>query len=418
MKRTLLAIALLLTTAPALAQEPARTLDEKTTRSLVARYKSAKKWGLRAIVLSALGKRWHPAGAGIVNDALSAKDRRLRAFALEALRRCDDKRLKQVASQPIIEWLVTQGLADRNRFFRSRVQQLLARIAPFVDAQDARSIKAWWKQVGAAYKPDRPPIVKPPAASKKDPQRGSVAVNYRTQQLKYVTRAVALSTLGLDVVLCIDSTGSMQATINATRAAIAQIITIMQGISPTFRLGLVHYKAEAVFKGGAQMLSKLTGRVDEVGRALGRLRASGGGERPESVEKGLLVSLDKSMGWRRDSIKAVILIGDAPCYQSKLAELLNMAGQAHRGPWKGWADTRTPFVISTICAGSAQDTARVFKEIARRGGGAYQRVSARSRANAAIVKHLLAVSFGPQWRGQLDLFFEIYQTYRKQGAFR
>ena len=50
----------------------------------------------------------------------------------------------------------------------------------------------------------------------------------------------------------------------------------------------------------------------------------------------------------RDWVAGVI--GDAPCYKNKLAELLNMAGQAHRGPWKGWADTSTPFVISTICA--------------------------------------------------------------------
>ncbi len=392
------------------------TLDEQTTRAMVGHYKAAQSWGLKAIVLTALGQDWHPLGSEIVGDALASQQPRLRVFAVEALQRCRASHLKLVATRRIVGQLVTHGLVDKTGYYKSRVLGLLKRIAPFVDSRDEASLVRWWKQVGQTYQAQR--RAQPEKPEEKPRKGGSVEVAYRKQQVRYVTRARMLARVGLDVVICIDSTGSMQPIIDATRTAVGEIISILRGISPTFKLGLVHYKDEAVFENGAQTLLKLTPELSKVRIVLGRLRASGGGGRPESIEKGLWYALDKSIGWRRDSIKSVIVIGDAPCYQNKLTELLNMAGQAHRGPWKTWTDTTTPFVISTICAGNAADTKHVFQEVARRGGGVFQQVARGKRRDDTIVKHMFSVTFGSRWTAQLDLFLAIYRTYRKQGAFR
>ena len=183
-------------------------------------------------------------------------------------------------------------------------------------------------------------------------------------------------------------------------------------LAPDFKLGLVHYKELGEISDGAQVLSKLSSKTDKVRKRLERLVASGGGDIPERVEKGLLLALDpKEMGWRRETNKLIVVIGDAPPHPDALGEAVFLAGEAYRRPFGGKAGkvkaTRAgrsstavtrPFVTACIGTGPTgvpYETRDTFQAIASAGGGAYAELTNKSeRPGEAIVARILALSFG------------------------
>ena len=53
---------------------------------------------------------------------------------------------------------------------------------------------------------------------------------------------------GLDVVICLDSTGSMGDVIDAAKASIADIVRRMRDLAPRVRVGLITYDDSAYLK--------------------------------------------------------------------------------------------------------------------------------------------------------------------------
>jgi hypothetical protein len=398
-------------------------LTEGLTRSLAVRYGRARHWALRGFVLLALGERWHPLGAELVLEGLRSKERRLRVYALECLDRTNADALRRVASAELIDELVAHQIKESDPTYRTRVQRVLTRLFPGAEARKPDEWRSVWRARKDSYV--RPPWIPPP------PPKG----DGRTSAMAGVERAFDLHEAGLDLVICLDTTGSMQPTIDATRASIDDLVLLLSAIAPKFRIGLVEYKDYVDLPAGAQVLEPLTARPARVEKRLRRLVAAGGGDYPEAVAAGLSVALGEDVGWERSTNKLLLVIGDAPPKETRRA--LDLARNAHERPFGvdpsdlsvGRGRTRSivrPFVIATVGVGSGavpRPTEKAFMRLAQAGGGAYAKLLTRPSAvngeplpaSEAIARHVLTLAFGAQWQGQVEAFVEVYMQYHHSG---
>lgn len=417
-----LATALLLSLCPAPDDDG---LDKLSTTAMVELYKNTKHWALKSIALLGLGKKWHPVGAEMILEAFKDKDRRVQAYAMEALSLTDPETLKCVLSKELVENLVTKQMAVNHVMYRERVLKVLGTIAPS-DAKTASQMSSWWNKAKKDYAPAE---WKPGGSSPGEKSGGTVAE-------KFVRRAFEMSEVGIEVVFCLDTTGSMQVVIDAVRDALKDIFVIIQGVSPKFKLGLVHYKDFDDWKEGAKVLVPLTNNVDEMIKKLSRTPADGGGDLPERVEKGLEVALDqKQMGWVKESHKAIVVIGDAPCHNDAYAKAIELVKGAKDKPFGenppdvatgGGGETKKvtrPFITSAIATGAdaLNPTAEQhFKGIADAGGGMYGTLvtsKADKDATEKVVTQILQMSFGKEWEKEVNAFISVFLEYRKKGFF-
>ena len=127
-----------------------------------------------------------------------------------------------------------------------------------------------------------------------------------TQFRKYVQ---SLRERGYEVVVVIDSTGSMGGVLSETRKEIDRILMTLGTLIPTFRLGVVTYRDhnEDYLTRGAP----LTNQWYKAVAFLDEIVAGGGGDAPEAVLDGLRHAI-KDMPWSAGSKRVVILVGDAP----------------------------------------------------------------------------------------------------------
>lgn len=431
--RTLLFLAAFsLTLSAQDAPGTAEGLDESETRGLVAQYQKTDQWTLKAIVLSALGRHWHPAAADIVLDALNSKDARLRAFALETLRRSDPETLGAAARADLVDNLVRKQLRVEHPFYRARVLEVLKLVAPDADASTVADWSRWWskdRESGWTTKSWTPP------------KRAEIEGESRsTRATSFVERAFDLNLAGIEAAICIDATGSMQPTIDAAREAVGDMMAVLRGIAPKFRLGIVWYRDFGDCKDGADILLPLSPQLEAVRAKFRNLTASGGGDAPERVEKGLEFALNPAMGWQPTAHKVILVVGDAPPHPPDVSKAVELARKAHEGiaPKDGKAgDVATGgkkeppkprgFLISTMGVGKGQvatRTAETFRQIAKAGGGTYGELLANDAKSGdpiesagRIIAHVLGASFGEAWATSTDDFVKTYLEYRRQRVF-
>ncbi|MHC4667745.1 MAG: vWA domain-containing protein [Planctomycetota bacterium] len=396
--------------------EPAR--DRATTESLVRYYRGTKHWALRGLVLLSFGSHWHPVGREAVLDALRSRNLLLRACAVETLLRTERRPLRAILSEQLVGELIRGQLAVPNDRYRQHVMRLLDHAFPEVGVRTRSEWNRWWFWIRGSF---IVPRWRPPALRER---------SGRTVALPFIRRAFDLYQAGLDLVICIDSTGSMQPTIDLARDAIHRIVASLRTVAPKLRVGLVHYRDLPDMPGGAQVLVTLTSNSKVMRDALARLQAMGGGDRPERVEKGLELALGRAMGWKRSTNKVVLLVGDSPPHPEALGPAKELARRAYTRPFGKPArppapenpsgrktTTRArPFVTSAISVGPW--TEKEFRAIAEAGGGAWAMLPVdgdpdRTEASDQIVSHILTLAYGSRWARQLDAFVKILCTYRE-----
>ena len=393
-------------------------LAEAEVRGLSARYDRTDRWALQALILTSLGREWHPCGKAMLVDALGQDDLRLKAFAVEALRRTNPGQLRALADTELMDLLIRKEAKSKHGLYTRRVLDLLKMMAPRSEARTDAEWNRWWSRRRAEWKVGDWTFEEPPRTTEP-----------RTQSI--VQRAFDLRRNGLDLVFCLDSTGSMQPTIDAVRDALDGVVLLLQSIAPEFRVGLVHYRDLGDLSEGAKVLVALTPQVTRLRGRLEKMRAEGGGDTPERVEKGLELALDRrKMGWKLQTEKLVIVIGDAPPHHSTIELCVKLARSARENPFADGGD-RTgageprPFVISTIGVGThhvARSTCRSFESIARAGGGAYVElltIGTESTPDPSheVLHHILELTFGPRWSDQLETFLRTFREYRDEEVF-
>ena len=404
-------------------------LTEPQTLSLAARYREAQHWSMKGIVLLAFGERWHPAGTETIVAALNDKDPHLRAYALAELAATAPDHLPCIASKELIEALIDKVLKEKIDAVEAKGQSLLAKLFPDAGCESRKQWERYWREHEETWV--QAPWVGP------EPERDP---NNRQTTAGLMARAMDLYEAGLDVAIVIDSTGSMQVTIDAAREAVGDIIAILSGVAPKFRLGLVHYQDFGdMGKIPAKILDPLSNKPEKVEKSLGRLVAGGGGDIPERVEFGLKGALSEEMEWARSTNKLLVLIGDAPPHAEARDEAVRLAKDAREKPFgvdptdiapierdgRSRANSVVrPFITAAIAVGETQveaGTKKAFQEIAQAGGGAYvdlvTKTSSASDASRAIARHIMRLSFGQQFAAQTEAFVDVYFDFRDCGYF-
>ncbi|MDR1506263.1 MAG: VWA domain-containing protein [Treponema sp.] len=111
----------------------------------------------------------------------------------------------------------------------------------------------------------------------------------------------------LDLVLCLDTTGSMKDDIDAVRSSLIPMLKDMLPAFSSFRIGMVLYKDY-----NDEYLTRriaFTGDFSRFQTALNGIRVRGGRDIPEAVYEALYAGT--SFPWEAES-RLIILIGDAP----------------------------------------------------------------------------------------------------------
>lgn len=467
--RSVLALVVALSYQPGLdAQEaekesspPPLALGKAATEALKARYQTSEHWVQKTVILLSLNHYWHPVGSDIIFAAVRDKDVRLRAFGIEALLRSEDGSLPNVVSPELLEELISKQLNQRNSHYRERLLEALARIAPKAGAKTKSEWRKWWRGAKENWQP-----------GKWQPKEKAAGNNGRTV-VGVAERAFDLYSSGLELVICIDSTGSMQPTINAVADALGQMVDILGGISPKFRLGVVHYKDWDDFgRLGAKVIVPLVKNVAAARKRLVKLRANGGGDLPEAVVGGLEMALGPKMKWNTEANRIVILIGDAPPHAADASKCVDLARAAHEDPQslskrpttgaRSKAKPR-PFITSAIGVflklgpgfendagyddfmNSQKRMKQDFADIAKAGGGVFvklefnirkgrpsraERKEAKAKKKAKggntraatatqnIVEHILVLSFGSRFAREMRAFVRIFYAYKGAGLFK
>ncbi|MFM7297654.1 MAG: vWA domain-containing protein [Planctomycetota bacterium] len=403
--------------------EPPKPLDRTLTEAVARTWSTAEHWALQAIVLLSLGNDFHPAGAVPLAASLRAEDVRLRPYAVEVLRGMEPTKLACVATPELIDALVEVVYKEKNELLGSRAAEVLARVFADGPGLERKAWKRFWQERRETYVPA--PWQPPP----------SEASDGRSTAGAFVERAFDLRDAGLDVAIVIDSTGSMQAAIDIARDAIYDVVSLLSGVAPKLRLGVVHYKDVTDFSDGAQLLVPMTKKQEVVRESLAKLVANGGGDLPENVDKGLEVALGKEMDWNKEANRLILVIGDAPPHPASMGAVLQLVKDAHdkpfvRGskPLSGKREPLKPFITSTIA--TSQACKAEFEQIAKAGGGASVYMEVRNgggratndvdpaQAARSVVEHVLLLSFGAQHRPQLQRFARVFFEYRDAGLFK
>ncbi|MDR3138637.1 MAG: VWA domain-containing protein [Treponema sp.] len=140
--------------------------------------------------------------------------------------------------------------------------------------------------------------------------RGDLVYSTGPNDLVRKIRAVLDKEKGktLDLVICLDTTSSMQDDINSVRRALIPMLRELIGSFASFRIGMVLYKD--YFDEYLNQVVPFTADFEVFQRTLNAIRVNGGRDIPEAVYEALYEAALK-FPWEAES-KLVVLIGDAP----------------------------------------------------------------------------------------------------------
>ena len=218
----------------------------------------------------------------------------------------------------------------------------------------------------------------------------------------------------------IDATGSMQFVIDDLKKRLDDLVGTMQRLVPNARIGAVAFRDRADDKIATAprrsedflvKWSDLTFKGSKVKAFLNGLVAEGGGDWEEAVKDGFQAAMNQ-LKWRPDAKKVIILVGSSPPHEKDLPALRQLVAewQARGGVvsaidvsqrlheqherklhrWLYGEELKKPTPMPDFYRQVQQS----YDDLSRRGGG----VAVALSQDQALVKHLLILTFGPQWQ--------------------
>lgn len=173
----------------------------------------------------------------------------------------------------------------------------------------------------------------------------------------------------VEVVFVLDSTGSMSGLIEGAKQKIWAIANeiILQKPEPDVKMGLLTYRDK-----GDEYVTKMFDLTDDIDAIYGHLqtiKASGGGDTPESVNQALHEAVHK-MAWSpvdKEVYRVVFLVGDAPPHMDyqddvKYPETCKFAAE-------------NGIIINTVQCGGITSCTPIWQEIALKSEGNFVQLS-------------------------------------------
>lgn len=168
----------------------------------------------------------------------------------------------------------------------------------------------------------------------------------------------------VEVVFCLDTTGSMGGLIKGAKEKIWSISNqILSGTpTPELKIGLVGYRDRT--DAYITKITQLTDDLDAIHAELKKFQAAGGGDGPESVNQALDDAVNK-IKWSEDAetLKIVFLVGDAPPHMDYKDDV--------KYPVTCQNAVKKNIIINTVQCGRNAGATKVWQEISRKSEGSY-----------------------------------------------
>jgi hypothetical protein len=215
---------------------------------------------------------------------------------------------------------------------------------------------------------------------------------------------------GLDIVIAIDGTKSMDFVMADVKARMTQLAVRIRHLVPIARVGVVVFGG----KGEPVDIQPLTLSTVKLQTFLGSIQAKGGGEWEENTYGAVQTAIAK-MDWKPYARKVIILIGDSPPEKTDFAPLaallhdfrhnngtlsvVDVIEEEHvRFEREFWMKEHGgyPTEISPLPQ-FARQAQLAYKKLALEGGGSIQRLS----HDANIDQQVLILVFGDRWQDEV-----------------
>jgi len=168
----------------------------------------------------------------------------------------------------------------------------------------------------------------------------------------------------VEVVFCLDTTGSMGGLIDGAKAKIWAICNQIAGGRPTpdLKVGLVAYRDKGDIY--ITQVHDLTDDLDKVHGELKKFTADGGGDTPEHVNQALYDAVNK-IKWSTDNrtLRIIFLVGDAPPHMDYTDDV-KYPVTCKKAVEKG-------IIINTIQCGTDAECTKYWRDIAVKSEGSY-----------------------------------------------
>jgi Mg-chelatase subunit ChlD len=172
----------------------------------------------------------------------------------------------------------------------------------------------------------------------------------------------------IEVVFCLDTTGSMGGLIEGAKQKIWSISNQIAGGKPTpeLKIGLVAYRDKT--DAYVTKVIELTDDLDAIHGKLREFQAQGGGDAPESVNQALEEAVNK-IKWSTDkkTLRIIFLVGDAPPhmdYKDDIKYPVTCKKACEKG-----------IIINSIQCGGDGECQKHWKEICKLAEGSYAQIA-------------------------------------------
>lgn len=178
--------------------------------------------------------------------------------------------------------------------------------------------------------------------------------------LDEIQLAKKISSGNLDIVFCVDNTGSMEFEVDIVKSNIKHILDQIKTLSlfsGKLKVGVIAYRDYD----DSWLIKKqpLTDLLDPVYKTVNEMIASGGGDYPEAAAEGFFESV--RMEWRNDASKMIIWVADAPPHPDS----------AFRRMWEPQIENlrEMNIAVHSVLVRNSFETLNVMKTVSRRTGG-------------------------------------------------
>lgn len=212
-----------------------------------------------------------------------------------------------------------------------------------------------------------------------------------------------LGARGLDVVLVLDATDSMEPFIDGARERLHAIMDLVTELVPGTRFGMVAYKDYGDEYGlQAVRTFPLTDDALGVRQFMNQIVAGGGGDVPEPIHEALQAATDrKLMGWGTRRKQVIILVGDSPIHTTGRQAAYDLAAEfARRGG-----------TLNVIDVGGA-DHARVQRDMVQ---ADLQIIAQKGKGSAFLLqdaasfwRYLVTSVFDQRYKADVETIIERY----------
>jgi hypothetical protein len=203
---------------------------------------------------------------------------------------------------------------------------------------------------------------------------GLAAVGPPQADRKPVTKKVKPK---VEVVFCLDTTGSMTGLIASAKAKIWAVCNQIAGGKPTpdLKVGLVAYRDK-----GDDYITKVFDLSDDLDAIHGHLKtfqAAGGGDTPEHVNQALYDAVHK-VTWSADkkTLKIIFLVGDAPPHMDYKDDV--------KYPETCKKAVEKDLIINTIQCGADAECTKYWRDIAVRSEGSFAAIPQDGGVKVAV----------------------------------